>query len=105
MSSPLIRVTVYPNVVGWVQKRSIDLRIVADHRSKKVEVTTVTAADAVLAANPNVAEACTGLSRKGGDRLVIGVVSRRQEHVNVASRKSREGQIEIDVEFAKVLKF
>ena len=99
-----VRVTADPDVVGRIQEGRIDRSIVANDRTKEVEVAAIAATNAMLATNPDIAEVAAGLDRNGRNRLVVRVALRVEQHIDLAGRKPRERKIEIDLEVGKLLK-
>jgi hypothetical protein len=60
------RVAADPDVVGRIQEGRIDRSIVANDRTKEVEVTAIAATNAMLATNPDIAETGAGLGGAAG---------------------------------------
>ena len=86
MPPPRVRVAADPDVVGRIQEGRIDRSMVANDLAKEVEVTAIAATNAMLATNPDIAETGAGLGRNGGDRLVVRIALRRQQHIDLAGR-------------------
>ena len=99
-----VRVTVDPDVVGRIQEGRIDRSIVANDRTKEVEVTAIAATNAMLATNPDIAETGAGLGWNGGNRFVVRISLRGQQHIDLAGRKPRDRKIETDLEVGEFLK-
>jgi hypothetical protein len=99
-----VRVTADPDVVGRIQEGRIDRSIVANDRTKEVEVTAIAATNAMLSTNPDIAETGAGLGWNGGNRLVVWISLRGQQHIDLAGRKPRKGKIEINLEVGEFLK-
>jgi hypothetical protein len=58
----------------------------------------------MLSTNPDIAETGAGLGWNGGNRLVVRISLRGQQHIDLAGRKPREGKIEINLEVGEFLK-
>jgi hypothetical protein len=102
---PGVGVAIDPNIVGRIQEGRIDGSVVADDLAKEVDVATIAATNAMLAANPDVAVTCARRDGNGRDYLIVRIALRRQQHIGLAGRKSREREIEINFEVGKLLEF
>ena len=88
MPSLRVGVAVDSNIVGRIQEGRIDRSIVADDLAKEVEVATIAATNAMLTTNPDIALTCAGLDRNGGNRLVVRVAFRCQQHIDLHRSKT-----------------
>ena len=105
MPSSRVDEAVDRHIVGGIEKGCVDLRVLANDGTKKVEVSPIAAADAVLSEDPNVAGFRARLDGNSWDVLVVGIILALHDHVDLTGREARDGEIKIDVHHSQVGQF
>ena len=94
-----IRVALDGDVVRRIEEGGVDLGVLTDHPTQKFGIAAVSAADAVIAENPDVAELGAGrLGRRGEGRVVVvrqGLVF--QHDVDLAHGEAGQLQVDLDL--------
>ena len=97
-----VGVTVDLDVVRRIEERRVDRGAVADDGTEEHRVAAIAAADAVLAADPDIAGLRPWVGRHRGDELVVGIGLTLQHDVDLAAREPGQRQVEIDIENGKL---
>jgi hypothetical protein len=85
------------DVVGRIEEGGID-GSVADHLPQKRGIATVTAADAVVADDPDVAGLAPGLARHGRNDVVVRILLAPEQEIELPSGEARDCKIHVEIE-------
>ena len=103
MATRRIGVAIDPDVVGRIEEGGID-GTVADRRLQEPEIAAVTAADAVLAEDPDVTRPGPWAHRHRRDQLVLGIGRALQDHIDLAGGEAGQRKVETDVDHRQLAK-
>src|SRR5262249_28356517 len=94
-----------PHIVGRIEESRIDACPVADDLLQKSSITAIATSHSMLAKNPDVTQLGSRCRWKGRDDLIVRIVARGQNHIDLTCRKAGQSRIGIDFERRKFTQF
>src|ERR1700676_2758115 len=94
-----------PHIVGRIEESRIDTRLVADDPLQKSSIATIAPSHPGISENPDIARLRLWCRRNGRDDLVVRIVDRRENHIDLAGREAGQSGVDIDIERREFAQF